>query len=149
MSTTQPTAKNASGTEDRSIDYNRYERACHEEMTISWAAPNMATVGHNDENYGVDLVEGACECPDSTYRHVYCKHVIKAALVAIYEQGVPTAFVAKVARYVADHPCPFDNHSVCTGPTGPGFPCQDCVEATTVGEWVVWQQTAGRTGERR
>ena len=149
MSTTTSTAENATGTEDRSIDHDRYKRACAEDMTISWIAPNMATVAHNDADYNVDLVEGACGCPDSTYRHVYCKHAIKAALAAIYTEGITTPFVARVVRYIDEHSCPSGNDHICSGPTGPELPCPDCIEATTVGEWVVWQQTAGRTGERR
>lgn len=149
MSTSSTLAENATGTEHRSIDHDRYERACAEDMTVTPIAPGMVTVEHNGERYDVDLVEGACECPDSTYRHVYCKHALQGALAAIYIEGVTTPFVARVARYATDHLCPAGNDGICSGPTGPEFPCPDCVAATTVGEWMVWQQTEGRTGERR
>lgn len=149
MSTQTSTAENGTDTENQSIDHDRYVRACTEEMSITVIAPNMRTVEHNGREYFVDLVSGACDCPDQLYRHVNCEHLMKAALRAIYTEGVRTALVAHVASHAADHACPFGNHGVCSGPTGPAFPCPDCVEATTVDEWTIWQLTEQRTGVRR
>jgi hypothetical protein len=119
-------------------------------MTVTPIAPGMATVTHDDEEYGVDLDGGACDCADARYRpDTYCKHAIKAALVTIFTEGVTTAFIARVVRYITEHPCPHDNDHLCDGPLGPRFRCPGCVETTTVGEYTVWQLTEGRTGARR
>lgn len=145
MSTTTHSVEN----DCESIDHDRYVRACSEEMSVEMLAPNMALVTHDDSEYTVDLLDGVGECPDHQYRETICKHIIKAALFAFYTEGVKTPIVARVVRHANDNPCPADNHRICDGPVGPKLPCPDCVRATTVDEWTVWQQTAGRTGEHR
>jgi hypothetical protein len=149
MSTQTSTVEN--GTDSaRRIDHDRYERACHEDMAVEPIAPNLVAVEHNDEERTVNLVGGACDCPDSLYRpETYCKHLLKAAIASIFTDGMITTVVAQVARYISNNPCPSGNHSHCDGITGPRYPCPQCVEATTAGDWAVWQLTEGRTGDRR
>jgi predicted RNA-binding Zn-ribbon protein involved in translation (DUF1610 family) len=148
MSTTTQSVENGTDS-DRRIDHARFVRACTQTMTVTTLAPNMKTVEHDGESYDTDLVNVVCECPDCQYRNVICKHLLRAAVVTIYTDGTTTQFVARVARFATTHACPAGNHRLCSGPTGPEFPCPQCVAATAADEWAIWQQTAGRTGARR
>jgi hypothetical protein len=151
MSTTTPTVEDCtdSDCDHRDIDHARFVRGCTEDMTVTPIAPHMFEVSHNGETYMVDLRDGVCDCPDSRYRNTICKHLLRAAIVAIYAEGVTTELVARVASHAATHACPAGNDVICSGPTGPELPCPDCIEATGASEWTVWQQTAHRTGARR
>jgi hypothetical protein len=148
MSTTHAATQN--GTDcNRPIDHTRFVRALTEEMTVTVIAPNMVRVTHDGEHYDGDLINAVCECPDCQYRNVICKHLLRAAVGMIYSAGITTRFVAQVACHASEHPCPAGNEHVCDGPTGPGLPCQECINATGADEYTVWQQTAHRTGARR
>ena len=56
------------GLEDR--DY----RALAERMTVFAVAPGVFDVVAEGPTYRVDLQAGVCECADSQYRGVECKH---------------------------------------------------------------------------
>jgi hypothetical protein len=149
MSTSSTPAENATGIE-RAIDHDRVVRALTEEMMLTTLAPDMITVIHDDSEYGIDLVSGACDCADSQYRpETYCKHALKAAIVEIFTEGITTPFVARVARYLDKHPCPFGNDHVCDGVTGDRLPCPECINGTTVDIYTIWKLTAKRTGVQR
>jgi hypothetical protein len=150
MSTTPSDVENATGIDHRTIDHDRIVRALTEEMTLTTDVENMPTVVHDGCEYMVDLVQGSCDCPDAQYRpETYCKHSLQAAIVAIFTDGITTPFIARVARYLHEHSCPFGNDHVCDGVTGERLPCQKCINGTTVDEYTVWQMTEKRTGVRR
>jgi hypothetical protein len=150
MSTSSTTAENAIGIDQRTIDHDRVVRALTEDMTVTTDVENMPIVEHDGREYTVDLVQGSCDCHDAQYRPAtYCKHGMKAALVAIFSEGVTTPFVARVVRYFTEHPCPLGNDHVCMGPVGPCLPCPGCIAGTNAGEYIVWQMTEKRTGVQR
>jgi hypothetical protein len=154
MSTTTRRGKNdvATTTEPNLADA-RFERACTEDMAVTFTGPAIATVAHAGESYQVELESGACECPDFAYRGgdgTTCKHVQRACLSALYVGTEhSTELVARVARYARAAGC---QHSVagCNGPTTTsdrcgGLPCAGCCDAVRtadVDEMTVWNTLA-------
>lgn len=141
----------------RSIDYERFARACSEKMSVRFDGPGTAAVTHDGETYAVELAGGVCECRDYEFRgdSIVCKHVIRASLAALYapDQRV-YELVGRVAQSAREAGCVHEAAG-CAGPTaaGPrGLPCPGCcdaVRADTVDEFTVWNrlvapQEAGR-----
>lgn len=106
-------------------------------LVIEEMAPNMVKVIHDEKEYPVDLLDGVGGCPDYKYRDYICKHIIKAALYIIYTTEIQTPIVARIAQYATEHLCPADNHNICDGPSGPGYPCPSCVAAIGVDDYTI------------
>lgn len=68
---------------------DRERRAAVESMVVDREGPGLFRVYSGTRgNYLVDAVEGVCECPDSQYRGVTCKHQIRVAYL-LGERDVP------------------------------------------------------------
>ena len=92
MSTDTPARLEARATDDRCIDLSndRAVSALTSKMSVLPAAPDVYTVvSESGREYTVDVRDGVCECPDSTYRGGECKHQIRA-LVATGRLSIPS-----------------------------------------------------------
>jgi hypothetical protein len=132
------TAVESSGN-DRSIDPDRFARACTEAIETTATAPFQYDVTHGDETYVVDVQVGHCGCDDHRYRgdSVVCKHQCAAAIRHCYRDVRNTELVARVLAHARTSGCPH-GYAGCPGPTGPGLPCEDCIRSVGAGHWVVW-----------
>ncbi len=86
MSTTTPSVENNC---DRPIDHDRFVRACNEDMAVS-VINSVEVMVEGTEQYTVNLDVGACDGPDFHFRGKICKHLVKAAIVAIYTMNYDT-----------------------------------------------------------
>lgn len=76
---------------------DRDVRALTEYLTVLSEAPDLYTVvSQSGVSYIVDARDGACECPDATYRGVTCKHQRRVAY-ATGERPIPAWVDAKKA----------------------------------------------------
>ena len=144
MSTTTRSRQNGVATADEpNLTTARFERAVKQEMSVKRQGPGVYDVHHDGETYAVDLESGHCGCEDCKFRGIGCKHSQRAALTAIFSEGVRYEFVARVARFSREQGCVHDV-SGCSGPTTVGereFPCQRCINAVRaqdVDEYTVW-----------
>jgi hypothetical protein len=131
------------------IEAERYERGVREEMSVEHEADRLYRVANGDgETYTADLATGACECPDAEYRgdEYVCKHVVRAALIAVYQhRKARSELGARTIEYANEHGC---EASGCNGPflaSDDGLlPCPTCCDAVRsegVDEFDVWQVT--------
>lgn len=150
MSTETPAA-NQSGGNDRRIDSDRLTRALTEPMAVDYVAPCQYDVANTeDTTRTVDIEAGTCQCGDYEYRgsQFICKHVLRAAVHAVFVEGVRSRLQARTVAAVRELGCPHAHGSItdehdCGGPLGVGaFPCPQCVEATP-GEWSAWVTLVG------
>ncbi|MWG36538.1 SWIM zinc finger family protein [Halomarina oriensis] len=63
-----------------------FERRCLAALTspmrVTDVAPDLYEVASESGNtYTVDVREQVCSCPQSTYRDIRCKHLVRVALV--------------------------------------------------------------------
>lgn len=153
MATSATTAE--SGVEqteqERTIEAGRFRRACTEAMGVTFTAPGIADIASASGNtYEVELEGGVCKCLDYQNRggRFICKHVQRAALVALYDdEQTNTELVAQVARYARNTGCQHEERG-CAGPTTTanrldGLPCPGCCDAVrsaNVDEWTVWNR---------
>jgi hypothetical protein len=150
MSTTTRRGQNGVATADEpNLTAARFERAVRQEMSVERRGPGVYDVHHDGSTYAVDLESGHCGCEDCKFRGIGCKHSQRAALTAIFGEGVCTEFVARVARFAREQGCVHDVRG-CSGPTavgGRGYPCQQCIDAVRapdVDEYTVWCVLNGR-----
>ena len=136
--------------QERSIDPKRIARALTDGMTVRDHGPTQYLVvrdGDHEEHL-VDVAAGVCDCEDAHFRDVACIHLVRAAVHHAFRSASNTQLVAQVLAAVDDAGCPHDVRG-CAGPTtigARGYPCTGCVEATSSGDWTVWQALVG---ERR
>ena len=142
MSTTTPNFESV--TDARTVDRDRYIRACTETMNITAHAPKMYDVENgNGVVRTVDLEGGSCECSDHEYRgdRFYCKHVIASAVYHAFVEGVNTQLVARVVQAARKFGCTHGHDEFCEGPLGVGtFPCSEDVAASRTGDWTVYKR---------
>jgi len=141
MSMDATTAVESSGN-DRRIDDDRLTRALTDDMTVRDHTEGQYLVqrsGHDD--HLVDVAAVTCDCEDAHFRDVVCIHLIRAAVHHAFRSSPNTRLVARVLRAVGDAGCPYGVRG-CAGPTtigARGYPCTGCVDATSIGDWTVWQ----------
>jgi len=148
MATTQSSVENA--TDDRSIESDRLRKALTQPMAIERVAPRQYDVTHDGTTRTVDTEAGSCSCADYEYRgeRFVCKHVLAAAIHAVFTEGVRTRLQARVVAATREAGCPHAHGSItdehdCEGPLGRGaFPCPDCVRCSP-GEWSAWVALVG------
>ena len=150
MSTTTRRGQNGSATAGGlNLTAARFKRAVTQDMSVERRSPGVYDVHHDGSTYAVDLESGHCGCKDCKFRGIGCKHSQRAALAAIFGEGVQFEFVARVARFTREQGCVHDVRG-CSGPTAVGergFPCQQCINAVRapdVDEWTVWCALSGR-----
>ena len=147
MSTTTRSGQNdvATATE-LNLTAARFKRGVMQEMDVECRGPGVYDVHHDGETYAVDLESGHCGCEDCKFRGIGCKHSQRAALTAIFDEGVRYRFVARVAQFARKQGCVHDVRG-CSGPTAVGergYPCTGCVEAAGGDDWAVWCALNGR-----
>ena len=150
MSTTTRSEQNdvATATETN-LTAARFERAVTQTMDVERRGLGVYDVHHDGATYAVDLESGHCGCEDCKFRGIGCKHSQRAALTAMFGEGVQFEYVARVARFAREQGCVHEVRG-CEGPTteGPrGLPCQNCIDAVRapdVDEWTVWCRLNGR-----
>lgn len=147
MSTTTLSGQNGvATTEEPNLTAARFERAVTQEMTVERCAPGVYDVHHDGSTYNVELESGHCGCEDCKFRGTGCKHSQRAALAAIFGEGVRYEFVGWVACFASEQGCVHDVRG-CSGPTTVGergYPCPGCVEAAGGDDWAVWCALNGR-----
>ena len=146
MSTKTSTVENSHGT--RSIEAGRFDRAVTSAMDIDRVADRLYRVATESGTYDVDLVSGACTCPDWQYwDDLYvCKHAIRAALVDVYRaRKARSALAARVIAFAIANDCPAATRG-CNGPFRahddgllPCPTCCDAVRSAGVDEFDVWK----------
>lgn len=162
MSKSNPTAPRSAVTDsdepqpnnstDRAITDDRYERALTEPRSVTFTGAGIAEVAEGITAYEVELGSGRCECDDYRFRgdEIVCKHVIRAALAALFcDDQRDTELVARVAQHAHEHGC-VHGIGACNGPTDAadrrdGMPCQGCVESMKsdcADEWAAWNAFA-------
>lgn len=148
MATTQQPKTVAEEQTERTIEDGRLERALTQDMDATPVAPGMFDIAHDDETYTVDVEGGSCQCKDYEFRGdaLVCKHAIKACIRHAFVAEKNTRLVARVLRAVREVGCPHDVDG-CSGPTklgDRGYPCPDCVTASSAGDWVVWTRLVAK-----
>ena len=147
MSTTTQSGQNGvASAGEPNLTEARFERAVTQAMDVEPRGPGVYDVHHNGETYAVDLESGHCGCEDCKFRGVGCKHSQRAALTAIFAEGVCTEFVARVAQFAREQGC-VHNVRGCSGPTALGerdYPCPGCVEAAGGDDWAIWCALKGK-----
>jgi len=149
MSIDDSAALETSGT-DRSIESGRLMKALTRPMAIERVAPRQYDVTHDGTTRTVDIETGSCSCADYKYRgeRFVCKHVLRAAIHAVFTEGVRTRLQARIVAATREAGCPHAHGSItdehdCEGPLGRGaFPCPDCVRCSP-GEWSAWVALVG------